>query len=438
MIFVNSLGQSYPDSSITKNTIRISDRIMGIKKKVSFNKDLIHEVDQLIMDTGCYQAVELLLRFGLLAYAEYEQWRMGKIPYLSDILSTQKETIIPLLDEAGLYVKSLKMTPEPVIMQQWEQNEIHDHLKFCPDNSIFTEYLTRQYFRKNDDDQMDLFFDNQSLVIIRELKRALISRNIRIASQKFQALYDIEPEHEIVMPAKKLLDALINALEEEQVTDPVDEMHYLLSELSPLAKKALAGQERDYMSLFWRRLARYIDDSLYNEFSTKEQAGIHTSFCYQQIPDWQAVINSIEQMPNGMQQPELLARYAIALRKSGQREQYIQAICQYFWQFSNEDYDASVLLKFIAEDSGLKNSWHDFQDLELDEQWGRQHFPCWLLIQTPGISHHIISGKQTPEEFKILHKLILTEIKENRQSITLRKQLKESHAGMLEYYLKLK
>lgn len=411
---------------------------MSIKNKVSFNKDLIHEVDQLIMDTGSYQAVELLLRFGLLAYAEYEQWRMGKIRYLSDLLSVQKDTIIPLLDEAGLYVKSLKMKPEAVIMQQWEQNENQEHLKFCPDNSIFTEYLSRQYFRKNDDDQMDLFFDNQSLVIVRELKLALISRNIRIASQKFQALYDIEAKHEMVIPAKKLLDALINALEEEQVTEPVHEMHYLLNELSPLAKKALAGQERDYMSLFWRRLARYIDDSLYNEFGKKEQEGIHTSFCYQQIPDWQAVMNSIEQTPDGLLLPELLVRYAIALRKTGQQEQYNQTICQYFWQFSKASHDASVFVNSIVEDPGLKKIWNDFQDLELDKQWGRQHFPCWLLIQTPGISHHIISDKQTPDEFKILHKLILTEIKENQQSIQLRKQLKESHAGMLESYLKLK
>ncbi len=398
---------------------------MKTKQKIQFDKELIYKVDQIIIETGSYQAIELLLRTALLPYADYEQWRMGQYSTLSEVLESKKKAIIPLLNEAKHYVVSLKMNSEPVYMQQWEQNT-HKNLTICPDNSVLSEYLNTQYFRQETDDQMDLFFDNQSLNLCNDLKRALISRNIKISSQTFQALYDIEPQNEIIKPAKILLDALINALEEENVSDPEEEMQYLLNELAPLARKTLAGQERDYMSLFWRRLAGYIDDLQGIE-------GLHTSVCFEQIPDWQAVIDSIEKQSSAKHQPRLFVRYVIALRKSGRQEQYIQAVCQYFWQFSEQHLEL-----LINNDPMLKNSWHDFQDRELDNQWGLKNFPCWLLIKMPGISHHIISDTQAPEVFVILHKLIQTEITEKEQSITLRKQLKESHSGMLECYLKSK
>ncbi len=395
------------------------------KQKIQFDKELIYKVDQIIIETGSYQAIELLLRTALLPYADYEQWRMGQYSTLSEVLEPKKKAIIPLLNEARHYAVSLKMGSEPVYMQQWEQNT-HKNLTICPDNSTLSEYLNTQYFRQETDEQMDLFFDNQSLNLSNDLKRALISRNIKISSQTFQALYDIDPQNEIIKPAKILLDALINALEEENVSDPEDEMQYLLNELAPLAQKTLAGQERDYMSLFWRRLAGYIDDLQGIE-------GLHTSVCFEQIPDWQAVIDSIEKKPSAKHQPRLFVRYVMALKKSGRQEQYIQAVCQYFWQFSEQHLEI-----LINDDPMLKNNWHDFQDRELDNQWGLKNFPCWLLIKMPGISHHIISDTQTPEVFVILHKLIQTEITEKEQSITLRKQLKESHFGMLEFYLKSK
>ena len=412
---------------------------MKIKKQTKPAKHLISEVDQLIMNTGSYQAIDLLLQLGILPYAEYEQWRMGKIHYLSDTFNGRPEAVNHLLEEADAYVQSLKMQSEPIQLQQWEANADpvdigktgyeKNNLQFCPANSVFNNKLSVQYHRETNIAQMDLFFDNRSLVVVNELKRALISRNIRTANQKLQELYNTDPEHELFIPAKNLLDALVNALEEEPITDTEQEMLYLLAELKPLAEKTLSGQERDYMSLFWRRLARHIDDSAYSDSMAK----MHSSFCFQQIPDWQAVIKSIEQTPDGTAHPALLARLATALQKSGQRESFIQTICQYCWRFS-EQHDKIP----IASDIALKNVWHDFLDLELDEQWGIAHFPAWLLIKEPGLSHHITATEYTPKEFKLLHQLVLAEIKENKQSISLREQLKNTHEDMLRYYLKNK
>jgi hypothetical protein len=281
---------------------------------------------------------------------------------------------------------------------------------------------------------MDLFFDNQALNTINDLKRALISRNIQIASKKFQALYDIEPHNSIINPAKILLDALVNALEEELVTDPAYEMNYLLNELAPLAHKTLAGQERDYMALFWRRLARYIKDSNYTEESLHEDIHLlHSSVCYAQIPDWLAVIESIEQTPAMYQHQKLLSRYAIALKNSGEEKRYHQIVCLYYWQFKNADKN-----ELINNDPLLKKIWHRYIDLELDKDWGIQNFSCFLLIEQPGIGHYIVPDEQAPKEFKRLQQLIVTEISEQKPSISLRKQLKDIHPDILAQYLKRK
>ena len=413
---------------------------MSTRDKANFDKELVHQVDKLVMNTGCFQAVEFLLQVELLPYAEYEQWRMGHILYLSEVLTEQREVILPLLDEAGRYVSSLNMLPEPLLIQQWEQNNQLSHLKLCPEKSAFSKYLNEQYIRQ-DNEQMDLFFDNRSLIIVSELKRALISRNIQTASQKLQSLYEIEPDHDIIKPTKKLLDSLVNALEEDQITDIIHEMHFLIKELAPLAKETLSGQERDYMSLFWRRLARYINDSIYCEqqekFSENKLENVHSSFCFEQIPDWQAVIKSIEQESVLIKSPRLFARYCLALRRSGQYEQYIQNTCQFFWQFSNKK-SAQIAQGFLMVDPILNNLWHDFHDLEFDTQWGRCQFPCLLLIKIPGICHYVKADNHSPEEFGVLLKLIKTEMKDGNQSISLRKQLKESHANIFQYFLEQK
>ncbi len=402
-----------------------------MKNKTNIDKELIHTVDQLIIDTACYQPVELLLRLNLLAYADYEQWRMGKIQHLSDILSHNKEEIIQNLDDAAFYARSLNLIPEPVIIQPWEQSDRTQILSLCPENSVFCNNLSNQYIRKEDNDQMDLFFDNQSLTIIKELKQALISRNIKVASRQFQALYQTDPEHEFFQPAKLLLDALVNAIEEEPVTDISAEMHYLLNDLKPLAQKSLSGQERDYMSLFWHRLANYINDSLYDE----ELETMHSSFCYQQIPDWQAVINSIEKTTDGQNYPVLLARLALALKKSGQHKAFIQTVCQFCWQFSMT-LDITPGKIFITADTTIKKSWYAFLEQELDEHWGVENFPAWLLLQEPGISHYINAAEQTPEAFKLLQQLTLAEFEDGQQAIAIRKQLNQAHSGILEHYLK--
>ncbi|NOQ79108.1 MAG: hypothetical protein GQ546_06875, partial [Gammaproteobacteria bacterium] len=78
-----------------------------MKNTINLDKDLIHTIDQLIIDSACYQPVELLLRLNLLAYADYEQWCLGKTNYLSDSLNHNKKEIIRTLDEASFYVQSL-------------------------------------------------------------------------------------------------------------------------------------------------------------------------------------------------------------------------------------------------------------------------------------------------------------------------------------------
>jgi hypothetical protein len=113
----------------------------------------------------------------------------------------------------------------------------------------------------------------------------------------------------------------------------------------------------------------------------------------------------------------------------------MQSVCQFCWQYSTT-LDKTPEQTFITADAALKNNWYAFLDQELDEQWGMQHFPTWLLIKEPGISHYIEAIKQTPESFKLLQQLTRSELKDKVQAIALRKRLHQTHPGVLEFYLK--
>lgn len=397
-------------------------------EKLIATHKIIDAVDQIIIDTGTYQAIDLLLHYNFLSYGHYEQWRTGKIQYLCNVLDNQKrDAIFHCLEKAEHYVKSLKMLPEKITFQSW-QAHTSSPLFLCLNDNYFSDLLSYQYLRQNSDDQMDLFFDNQALTTSKELKQALIDRNIKMANQKLQELYNIDPHNTILDGARELLDHLVNAIEEEEIEDIKTELNYLLDELSPLAQSILSAQKRDYLSFFWYRLARQIDDSCYDE----TEPYLHSAFCFAQIPDWPASIGRFEAMPKLKQQAELFKQYLISLNKHEKQSKYIPFVCQFFWQFP--DNDPAI---FMHQDPSLKTLWQHFlDDKEEHTQWTNEIFPSWLLISNLGMSHYSYADKNAPEDFLLLQKLILSELKEKTPNINLRKQVNAHSCALLEYYLK--
>ncbi len=406
---------------------QIIQLVEKMKRQKKINKDIVQIIDQMIIETACYQPVELLLRLNLLSYNHYEQWCTGIIPYLSDTLTEHSKQALNILDQASFYVRSLKLLAEPMNVYQWGKNNTTQALHFFPKKSAFANKLNIQYIRHDDTLQMDLFFDNPSVTIIKHLKQGLITRNIQSASQHIQALSQAEPNHKFFQPACDLLDALINALEQKKIPDHTQEMNFLLNELQPLAKKILSGQERDYMSFFWSRLAGQIDDNFYYEQKNEPNISLHSSFCYQQIPNWQKVISSIEKNKTIFTSlPTLSARHTLALAELGYDKRYQQALCNRCWQFT-----ALPDELLLARNNLLQNHVNHFLDLD----WDIIDFPTWWLIKESGLRINIKSNKFTPKSFQLLQKIMRLEHKEKQPAITLRKQLGHINNDVLAVYL---
>ncbi|VAW69415.1 hypothetical protein MNBD_GAMMA09-2098, partial [hydrothermal vent metagenome] len=79
-------------------------------------------------------------------------------------------------------------------------------------------------------------------------------------------------------------------------------------------------------------------------------------------------------------------------------------------------------------------AWNQFIDEELDEKWGLQYFPAWLLLKEQGLSLHLTPlTNATPEAFLALQQLLGSN--NNEEEIQQRQQLQSAHEGFFKYYL---
>lgn len=390
-------------------------------------------VDSIIESTGCYQPIELLFKFDLLNYGQYRQWREGHIHYLSPFLENNTQLIMQLLEQATDYVKKLKMQAETIHYQQWQKNQTI-HLFPVPKKHILKPYLETQYIR-DDHDQMDLFFDNQSLLLTKQLLQALICRDVKTAYTIHQQLQQSDSLNEMLAPSQILLNNLVHALEELNISDLAEHNKYLYETLHPLARKILVGQEQDYMSFFWYRLAQQIDDSLYQENGINT---LHSSECLMQIPDWQAVTLTIENIPKLEEQyPKLQLRLIQSYYYSQNDQQYFQSVCHFLWD--HKQTELSNIETIINISKQLKNIWKDFLDQlhEYDnlQQWDFSQFPSWLLIFNPGILKLVQANETTPQSFIIIQQLLNSELTHKQPNINLREQLQKLDAQFFQFYL---
>lgn len=383
-------------------------------------------VDEIITDLGYYNPLELLLRQRHLRYSDYERWRNGEIYFICETFMGSSKRINTLLESARDYVLALDFIADTYHLSSWSGEKANDRLEFCTAvNAIHRDLLSTQYLRKENAPQMDLFFDNQGVQLANGIIHALSSRDIKGSEEKLKQLEQIEPNHALCVQGKQLLLALKKQQQGNTLSDTRQELNYLQQQLAPLAKDVLKGLARDFMAPFWRRLASNLIATFYDE----QNPDLNVVYCYAQILLWPEVINSIHDIPQWQQYPALFCQLSHACYQDNQRIKSIQILCDYCWLHPQADV-------FLPDDNKSVQAWQKFTDLDLDEKWGWQHFPAWLLFNEPGLAKHIQANSSSGvSAFKVLQQLLQAEQDKGEVNVDLRLKLQTAHPGIFNYFL---
>lgn len=87
------------------------------------NAELKHKVDLVadrILKEKVYIApVDLLIGIGILTVKDYENWRLGHVPYLEKVCKTNLSKLSFIMNELRDYAKQSHMKPSSTAYQQW-------------------------------------------------------------------------------------------------------------------------------------------------------------------------------------------------------------------------------------------------------------------------------------------------------------------------------
>lgn len=333
----------------------------------------IAAIDAYLSEHGQFCLVDWLLSEGHIAYANYEAWRYGVLPFLTDACSLDTTQLQRLAQTALKACQSLKLQQQPQDYYSW--GSAPTLIAICEQRELHTS-LAARYHARRDIPQLDLFMDNSAAIAENQLLDALGNRQIENAQSALNRLSTLNAQHPKLGGYQNLViyaqhcthtpDSVEDALEAE--------WQGLLHEVVPQAKELLGNKSRDYLALAWRRLA-----AARQLLPTEHLApALHASFAYAQIPDWVAAIQSLENEPRVFTEPELSVRLAEAFWQQRQLNAFYL-----IWGllFDRHSELAETLLN--KKHRPLIEAWDNF--LAFDDDWLPQEFLGYLFISHPNL-----------------------------------------------------
>lgn len=383
-------------------------------------------VDEILLDYGRYEPLELLQREGRLMYADYESWRSGDVESLDELLMGDVSAIRELLDIAANYACELKLQQERLNYVGWGSSSGAE-LVIHTDRQL-AQTISAQWTKAQDVAQLDLFMDSPGTSLSNGLQEALANRNPAKARQLLEKLYDVDAAHAELA----LLETLVLAQENAAlpVGDVKEELRNLQQDILPAALEILNNRLPDYASPLWRRLSA----ALANYPFEAQQPDLHRSYTSEQGRDWRDARDAIEATTNWTTQPILLARHIRACSQLGEEAASQLSSFLVCWQLPD---DAPRIMAEYPS-SLVRNEWSKFIDLDELEI---KAFPAWLMVRFPALCR---SQPETVDDidseiyrdYRLAHQLQrLRGNKLDQQQIELRQEFKEVSPGLFPYFL---
>ncbi len=383
-------------------------------------------VDELLLDFGRYEPLELLQREGRLLYADYEAWRGGEVESLDDLLMGAADAIKQQLQLAAAYAGSLGLVAQTEDYSGWGQAD-GERLKLHSD-PVMNQMLGQVWRPAEDRPQLDLFMDSPAVSLGNGIREALVNRDPQTAARLLEQLYDVDAGYAELASLERLVAAQQHL--SEPVTDIEAELAMLRDEIAPMANTLLKSRARDLLAPMWRRLS----ESLRGQPFNAAQPEYHSSYTAAQAGDWPLVRETVEAEPDWQSEPLLLGRHIEACRRTNDELASQTSCLRLCWQFPEQ---AGSILK-SAPSALMRNEWAAFQ--ELDPPLPTEKFPAWLLIQYPALSISLPRAFEDIDanvchEYQLLHQLQSQPGELDDIHIAMRKALKESNPALFEQYM---
>ena len=382
-------------------------------------------LDQLLLEQGGYEPLDLLLAQGLLLYTDYEDWRAGELPRLEERL--QGPGVEALLEQAEHYARALGLVPESRTYRDWSGDDAGGRELTFSRDAQRQQAFAHRYCKPADAPQLDLFMDTSETLLANGVIQALGERDLRGAARQLQRLAAINPAHAQRADLEQLLEAARSV--REPAVDPLADLADLEQQLLPLAERRLGGYARHFLPPLWRRLTQALAGQRLDPAHPER----HASYPALRAEDWQEVVELVEAEPDWQRQPHLLRRHA---RACGRLRRDPEALWSWFhlcWGWPDQA-DA-----FGREaEPAWRRDWPVFLDLEPELAWSE--FPAWLLLHHPALARALPEAEvpAAGAGFRQVRALLrLPADSLGKDLIARRAALKQNHPDLFHHYLTL-
>lgn len=395
-------------------------------------KQLERSVEGQINTSGLFSPIEWLVTEGYLSYTEAEALQQQENSELEELLaeSIDKKTLRNNLAICVNYAKKRGLSEQPA------DERMHSLSQDRELNTLLNYVWERE---GKDSPQLDIFADNRSVMLSNDICIALAQHQRERAQHLIDQLYKEDSQHKYLRHYDDLLgySHYISTPLEADADMLQEEVLGLQEDIFPAAQSCMRQHLRRYFVPAWQRIAEAAQQL---EWHANSPLNTHPSYALMQLPNWQAVHDSLLNTTGLAQSAELLQRLAIAqlMLAQTQKEQRFNYFITWCLLFCLHPQLAPNLLEEKgAIDYALKSYWQRYEDLEWEEPG--HVFAGYVLIQEQGLAHYV--DKHPLRELFLQQKelSLVYQLTQARQQgadeAGLRQQLQQASQTLLRLYL---
>ena len=382
-------------------------------------------LDELVLKTGVYSPVELLLAMNRLSYDDYLAWRRGDLGYLDAVLIGGLAETRTLLESARAYSETLGLPARRVVYEGWGKHA--GRRLVASSEQTLDELLHTRYGRESQEAQLDIFLDSAEVVATNALVEALRARSPDNARRALARLAKVAPEHSYRAPAAALIEALELPVPQDHVQG-LERCDKLIQEWLPAASKLLAGSARDFLRPLWRDIASALDAARFDP----QRPDRHASWAYRNGLDWDNVKRSARAVRGYARVPVLLGLLAEAEWRLHDRLSAVGCwfeLCRVAPRHFKELIESPDF-----PDLPLRRAWRSAEEQDLEPEILVEWFPAWMLLQEPGLARVLEPSGDLAgpgRAFDLAMALLTT----NAQDVGVRGELKAIHPALFASFM---
>ncbi len=382
-------------------------------------------LDELVLETGLYSPVELLLAMNRLSYDDYLAWRRGELGDLDAVLIGGPGGVRTVLESAGAYSRTLGLTARRVVYEGWGKHA--GRRLAASSEQALDELLHTHYGRESQEGQLDIFLDSAEVVATNVLVEALRARSPDNARRALAQLARLAPEHRCRAPAAALIEALELPVPQDHA-EALERRDTLIERWLPAASTLLAGSGRDFLRPLWRDVGSALDAARFDP----QRPDRHASWAYRNGLDWDNVKRSARAVQGYARVPVLLGLLAEAEWRLHDR---LSAVRRWFELCRVAPRHFKELIESPDfPDLPLRRAWRSAEEQDLEPEILVEWFPAWMLLQEPGLARALAPSGDLVGPGRAFD-LAMALLTKNPEDLGLRRELKATHPALLARFL---